>query len=243
MSELDKNKINEDITNSNNIQSEEKNIIASMNNSDLLEVNATNNLEDSNNYNLIRSLVSPDESPNNLEFANKKINNEDILTENLKYNKEPYLSPSMKKKRYPLSRIDKMIINYNKIKEEFNGILSYDSRNSNKKNNKDKKISKYNYKMINQLSQLNDFLNFLIDNKNIYREKSLYTTQIKPINKIDYEKYNNYKTIQQNQQNNDYPQLDNNTKSLFSDMKKKNKNKIIKVKKLKLLIKYYKKVI
>ena len=189
MSESDKNLVNEGTPNSNDIQTTDKNNIKGRNNNDSLEGLATNTLEDANNYNLVRTLVSPDESPNNLEFMNKKINNEDILTENLNYNKDPYLSPNMKKKNNNvLSRLDKMIINYNKIKEEFNTILSYDSSN-NKKSDKAKlkKISKFNFKMINQLNQLNDFLNFLIDNKNIYREKSLFISPIKPKKQSDYE--------------------------------------------------------
>ena len=138
----------------------------------------------------------------------------------------------------------------NSINYGNNNIINNDNTTINNKNTeiKDYKFdnSSNNGRVSNNL-KINKNLNLKEKTKNntitsIFNKKNEYMNKIRKklnfdinnnlglkniLNKIDYEKYNNYKTIQQNQQNNDYPQLDNNTKSLFSDMKKKNKNKII----------------
>ena len=86
--------------------------------------------------------------------------------------------------------MDKIIIEYNNIKSNFNKILSFKpEENKNEYLNDEKrkekylkKLSDYNLSMLNHLSELSNLLNKIVDNQNIYANKNLMynSLDIKP---------------------------------------------------------------
>mgnify|MGYP006873016277 CR=1 FL=1 len=164
----------------------DKLILESEENHDIQDDNSNNsiNSQDSkNSYDMKRTLVSPEISPDDLNIMEKKekddenneLNNDiDIFN----YNPNPFISPNMKKKKTKtLSKMDRIIIEYNDIKSTFNKILSNQKQNQkvniNKKEKYLKKLSEYNTSMLNQLSELSKVLKKIVDNQNIYANKKL----------------------------------------------------------------------
>ena len=155
-------------------------------------LNYSNELEND----IKRTLISPDISPDEIKILdnNKKFdddsNNIIIPSEGdkINYNPNPFISPTMMKKNYKtISKMDKIIIDYNKVKTNFNKILSFNQEQ--KTNNKEKylnKLSDYNISMLNHLSDLSSLLNKIVDNQKIYTNKNLLysSADIKPKGKI-----------------------------------------------------------
>lgn len=139
------------------------------------------------NDNLKRTLISPDISPDDINvFEENQRSDDDELNinmfnlndENDNYNPNPFISPSMKKNNHRLiSKMDRIIIEYNMIKENINKTLSNQKQNLsvnvNKKEKFIKKLSEYNLSMLNQLSELSNILNRIVQNQNIYANKKL----------------------------------------------------------------------
>ena len=142
---------------------------------------------DNENDNLKRTLISPDISPDDINaFEENQRTDDDELNinmfnlsdENDKYNPNPFISPTMKKNnRRLISKMDRIIIEYNMIKENINKTLSNQKQNLsiniNKKEKYLKKLSEYNLSMLNQLSELSNILNKIVQNQNIYANKKL----------------------------------------------------------------------
>ena len=159
-------------------------------------LNSSNNTDKNEENNIKRTLISPDISPDEFKRQgnNKKYNQDSdnaIIPseeENINYNPNPFISPTMKKKHYKtISKMDKIIIDYNKVKTNFNKILSSNIEQNN--NNKEKylnKLSDYNLSMLNNLSDLSSILNKIVDNQKIYANKNLLysSNEIKPKGKI-----------------------------------------------------------
>ena len=150
--------------------------------------NSINSNENKENDNLKRTLVSPEISPDDLNIMDEKekeddtneLNdlNSDNGNDNDNYNPNPFLSPNMKKKKIKtLSKMDRIINEYNEIKSTFNKILSNQKQNQkiniNKKEKYLKKLSEYNTSMLNQLSELSKILKKIVENQNIYANKKL----------------------------------------------------------------------
>jgi len=142
---------------------------------------------DNENDNLKRTLISPDISPDDINVFEENqrtdddelnINMFNLSDENDKYNPNPFISPTMKKNnRRLISKMDRIIIEYNMIKENINKTLSNQKQNLsiniNKKEKYLKKLSEYNLSMLNQLSELSNILNKIVQNQNIYANKKL----------------------------------------------------------------------
>ena len=146
--------------------------------------NSINSNENKENDNLKRTLVSPEISPEDLNIMEEKekeddnIELNDLNSDNDNYNPNPFLSPNMKNKKIKtLSKMDKIIKEYNEIKATFNKILSNQKQNQkiniNKKEKYLKKLSEYNTSMLNQLSELSKVLKKIVENQNIYANKKL----------------------------------------------------------------------
>ena len=146
--------------------------------------NSINSNENKENDNLKRTLVSPEISPEDLNIMEEKekeddnIELNDLNSDNDNYNPNPFLSPNMKNKKIKtLSKMDKIIKEYNEIKVTFNKILSNQKQNQkiniNKKEKYLKKLSEYNTSMLNQLSELSKVLKKIVENQNIYANKKL----------------------------------------------------------------------
>ena len=146
--------------------------------------NSINSNENKENDNLKRTLVSPEISPEDLnimeemEKEDDNIELNDFNSDNDNYNPNPFLSPNMKNKKIKtLSKMDKIIKEYNEIKATFNKILSNQKQNQkiniNKKEKYLKKLSEYNTSMLNQLSELSKVLKKIVENQNIYANKKL----------------------------------------------------------------------
>ena len=139
------------------------------------------------NDNLKRTLISPDISPDDINvFEENQRTDDDELNinmfnlndENDNYNPNPFISPTMKKNnRRLISKMDKIIIEYNMVKENINKTLSNQKQNLsvniNKKEKYLKKLSEYNLSMLNQLSELSNILNKIVQSQNIYANKKL----------------------------------------------------------------------
>ena len=131
--------------------------------------------------------MSPDISPEDINVfeENQRSDDDELNTnifnlndENSNYNPNPFISPTMKKNNHRIiSKMDRIIIEYNMIKENFNKILSYQKQNLsvniNKKEKFVKKLSQYNLAMLNQLSDMSNILNRIVQNQNIYANKKL----------------------------------------------------------------------
>jgi hypothetical protein len=146
--------------------------------------NSINSNENKEIDNLKRTLVSPEISPDDLNIMEEKekeddnIELNDLNSDNDNYNPNPFLSPNMKNKKIKtLSKMDKIIKEYNEIKATFNKILSNQKQNQkiniNKKEKYLKKLSEYNTSMLNQLSELSKVLKKIVENQNIYANKKL----------------------------------------------------------------------
>ena len=147
----------------------------------------TESENENENNNLKRTLISPDFSPEDFNtFEESQRSDDDELNinitnlngENDNYNPNPFISPTMKKNNHRIiSKMDKIIIEYNMIKENLNKTLSNQKQNLsvniNKKEKYIKKLSEYNLSMLNQLSELNNILNKIVQNQNIYANKKL----------------------------------------------------------------------
>ena len=160
-------------------------------------LNPSNEMNNNEDCNINRTIISPELSPEEKKLSDNNIFDDNLSNnmnnsteeENINYNFSPFVSPTMKKKSYStISKMDKIIIEYNLVKTNFNKILSFDKDQSNI-NNKDKyfkKISEYNLNMLNYLSNLSDLLNKLVESHNIYTNKRLLysSTDNKHKNKI-----------------------------------------------------------
>ena len=152
--------------------------------------NSINLLNSSNEINDIedikRTLISPELSPDEIKNSENTKRNDDNLSNNLiisteeekiNYNPDPFVSPTMKKKSYKtVSKMDRIILEYNLVKANLNKIISFDKNQQNnltKKEKNIKKIAEYNLSMLNYLSDLSNILNKLVDNQNIYSKKNL----------------------------------------------------------------------
>ena len=144
-------------------------------------LNTSNEMNNNEDCNINRTIISPELSPEEKKLSDDNIFDDNIIInstqeEIFNYNFNPFISPTMKKKSYTtISKMDKIIIEYNLLKKNFNKILAYDKDQSNI-NNKDKyykKISEYNVNMLNYLSSLSDLLNKLVESHNIYTNKKL----------------------------------------------------------------------
>ena len=147
-------------------------------------LNPSNEMNNNEDCNINRTIISPELSPEEKKLSDNNIFDDNLSNnmnnsteeENINYNFSPFVSPTMKKKSYStISKMDKIIIEYNLVKTNFNKILSFDKDQSNI-NNKDKyfkKISEYNLNMLNYLSNLSDLLNKLVESHNIYTNKRL----------------------------------------------------------------------
>ena len=153
-----------------------------------LKTNSKEKTESENeNDNLKRTLISPEISPDDINVfeENQRSDDDELNTnmfnlndENDNYNPNPFISPTMKKNnRRILSKMDRIIIEYNMIKENINKTLSNQKQNLsvniNKKEKFLKKLSEYNLSMLNQLSELSNILNKIVQNQNIYANKRL----------------------------------------------------------------------
>ena len=159
-------------------------------------LNSSNNTDKNEENNIKRTLISPDISPDEFKIKGNNIkydeDSDNVIIpseeENINYNPNPFISPTMKKKHYKtISKMDKIIIDYNKVKTNFNKILSSNIEQNN--NNKEKylnKLSDYNLSMLNNLSDLSSILNKIVDNQKIYANKNLLysSNEIKPKGKI-----------------------------------------------------------
>ncbi len=156
------------------------------------EIETSNNIDNNNNINYLnefdtneylsikRTLLSPAEvkiSENNQIYEENTSYNiiNSTNEENINYNPNPFTSPTMKKKNYTtISKMDKIIIYYNIVKKNLNKIISYDKNQTNKKNEKYfKKLFEFNLSMLNYLSDLNNILNKIVENTNIYSNKKI----------------------------------------------------------------------
>jgi len=184
MNKENKQKLNEN-DNLNNIYKDNDDNIGNY-------LNSSNEI-DRNEDNLKRTLISPNLSPEDINLFDNdnfsKINSAE--EENINYNPNRYISPTMQNKNYKtISKMDKIIIEYNNIKSNFNKILSFkpeENKNEylNDEKRKDKylkKLSDYNLSMLNHLSELSNLLNKIVDNQNIYANKNLMynSLDIKP---------------------------------------------------------------
>ena len=157
-------------------------------------LNSSNEI-DRNEDNLKRTLISPNLSPEDINLIDtdnfSKINTAEEDNININYNPNRYISPTMQNNNYKtISKMDKIIIEYNNIKSNFNKILSFkpeENKNEylNDEKRKDKylkKLSDYNLSMLNHLSELSNLLNKIVDNQNIYANKNLMynSLDIKP---------------------------------------------------------------
>lgn len=139
------------------------------------------------NDNMKRTIVSPEISPDDINVFEENqrsgdeelnINMFNLNDEKNNYNPNPFITPTMKKNNHRIiSKMDRIIIEYNMIKENFNKILSNQKQNLsvnvNKKEKLLKKLSEYNLSMLSQLSDLSGILNKIVQNQNIYANKKL----------------------------------------------------------------------
>ena len=198
---------NNDITNipkdenkkeENNLNENPKEKLTEENNNKYNNNFKSSNENDSNeNISNKRTLLSP-ESPldeikisvNTKRYEENLIDNiiNSIEEDNINYNPNPFTSPTMKKKSYAtISKMDKIIIEYNMVKANLNKIISFAQNQSNNKNEKYfKKSLEYNLSMLNYLSDLNNILKKIVDNTNIYSNKKILysSTDTKPKTKI-----------------------------------------------------------
>jgi len=142
---------------------------------------------DNDNDNMKRTIISPEISPDDINvFEENQRSDDDELNinmfnyndENDNYNPNPFITPTMKKNNHRIiSKMDRIIIEYNIIKENLNKILSNQKQNLsvnvNKKEKFLKKLSEYNLSMLNQLSNLSGILNKIVQSQNIYANKKL----------------------------------------------------------------------
>lgn len=142
---------------------------------------------DNDNDNMKRTIISPEISPDDINvFEENQRSDDDELNinmfnyndENDNYNPNPFITPTMKKNNHRIiSKMDRIIIEYNIIKENLNKILSNQKQNLsvnvNKKAKFLKKLSEYNLSMLNQLSNLSGILNKIVQSQNIYANKKL----------------------------------------------------------------------
>ena len=182
--------------NNNNINSKNK---EENNNSNAI-LNTSNDIDNNNEeMNIKRTLISPDVSPEDIKLLenNKNIddNSSNILASTEErntnnFNAEPFISPTMKKRNYKtISKMDKIIIEYNMVKYNINKIfISYQNQNQNKtkKEKYIKKLSEYNLSLLKHLSELSTLLNKIVENQKIYTNKNilLSSTDAKPKPKI-----------------------------------------------------------
>ena len=168
-------------------------------------LNTSNDIYNSEDNNIKRTLISPDISPDAIKVKGNNKNLDDNFSNNListeedynNFNCDPFISPTMKKRNYKtISKMDKIIIEYNMVKNNINKILlSYENQNKTKKEKYIKKLSEYNISLLNHLSELSNLLNKIVDNQKIYTNKNLIysSTDTKPKPKIIF--VNNTPTI------------------------------------------------
>ena len=196
MSEINDNSNNNN-NNKNSIKKEEKKtennkrtITTDKDNNSNIILNTSNDIDNNNYYediNIKRTMISPDVSPDDIKLENNK-NIDDNFSNNLasveeannlsNFNSEPFISPTMKKRNYKtISKMDKIIIEYNMIKYNINKILlSYQNQNKTKKEKYVKKLSECNISLLNHLSELSAILNKLVENQKIYTNKNLLSS-------------------------------------------------------------------
>ena len=146
-------------------------------------LNTSNDIYNSEDNNIKRTLISPDISPDAIKVKGNNKNLDDNFSNNListeedynNFNCDPFISPTMKKRNYKaISKMDKIIIEYNMVKNNINKILlSYQNQNKTKKEKYIKKLSEYNLSLLNHLSELSNLLNKIVDNQKIYANKNL----------------------------------------------------------------------
>ena len=115
-----------------------------------------------------------------IKYQNDGINNnsEENLNEINIYDPNSLISLSVNKSiKLPFSKTDKIILEYNQIKTNFNKIISiFNNIKSSPHKNKDKyikKLSEYNMTLLNYFGELSTLLNKLLDNPKIYTNKNL----------------------------------------------------------------------
>ena len=138
-----------------------------------LIINSSNNemkIKEENNINKEEKIKYQTDGINN--------NSEENLNEIINYDPNSLISLSVSKSiKLPFSKTDKIILEYNQIKTNFNKIISiFNNIKSNPHKNKDKyikKLSEYNMTLLNYFGELSTLLNKLLDNPKIYTNKNL----------------------------------------------------------------------
>ena len=146
-----------------------------------LIINTSNNEKNKTNEKSIstdnKNLLEKETNNQNTDL-NKELHNSKNTFNEYNYNPEPFISLSVNKnKNSTLSKSDKIILEYNQIKANFNKIVS-SFNNTKPKNFKSqekyiKKLSEYNITLLNYLGELSTLLNKIIDNPKIYTSKKL----------------------------------------------------------------------
>ena len=128
------------------------------NNKDNNNFKSSNENDSNENISIKRTLLSPESPLDEIKISVNNKRYEENLTDNLinsteedniNYNPNPFTSPTMKKKSYTtISKMDKIILEYNMVKTNLNKIISFSQNHSNNKNEKYfKKSLEYNLSM------------------------------------------------------------------------------------------------
>ena len=130
------------------------------------------------NDNLLEKEINNQESDSNkVEHNSKNIFNE------YNYNPDSFISLSVNKnKNSILSKSDKIVLEYIKIKTNFNKIVSafnnIKPKNFKAKDKYIRKLSDYNITLLNYLGELSTFLNKLLDNQKLYTSKKILNSSM-----------------------------------------------------------------